>query len=259
MNYKIIPEQLYKLDKENLISDGGFENFNQVSGDCCNANPSQSKVFASKSEDAYQGIYSLNLTSENQCACINKPLENFNKNQLYFVSFYYKGDKPRICNWVAGDNKCIPDERLKTVSSWTNYKKIISFTNKSDSSSIYFYADSSGTAVTNLYDDLQVYRLIPIYTDFETAYKKFYRYPFNSKEQYIIKTDPVNIINSPGAEKLTDDGYYIVMGEPDVTMKFPWSEVTILLIMMFIIIRLLFTKPSDESVCNKNTSKTLNG
>ncbi|MFA7708323.1 MAG: hypothetical protein WCX73_05220, partial [Candidatus Pacearchaeota archaeon] len=86
LNYNVKPTELYKLNSENSVDDGGFENFNQTVGDCCNTKPSESKVFVSKSTDSYEKEYSVNLTSKFQCACINKPILNLNNIQRYFLS-----------------------------------------------------------------------------------------------------------------------------------------------------------------------------
>ena len=38
---------------------------------------------------------------------------------------------------------------------------------------------------------------------------------------------------------------FLVQGEPYVTIKFPWSELMIVVIMMLIVIRLLFKRQTD--------------
>ena len=42
------------------------------------------------------------------------------------------------------------------------------------------------------------------------------------------------------------EAYFMVKGEPIVTIKFPWTEVVIIMLMLFVIIRLLFKKQISE-------------
>lgn len=242
-NYNVKPNKAYVVNRENLIEDGSFEGFNEIPGDCCNKDPNKSGVFASKSEESIEGYYSLNLTSENQCACINKPINDFNKFEKYYLSFNYKGDNPRYCNWVRGDNKCLPDQKFNLSNEWVGFRDILKFTEKSISSSIYFYADSDGTkTVTNLYDNLQVHRLIQI--DPEGF--------FDSEEEYIFLTKADN--NVYDAELIseidtkTGEAYFLTKGKPNVTIKFPWSEVVIVGIIILIVIRLLFRRQEQKTI-----------
>lgn len=232
--YNVKPVECYVINSENLIDDGSFENFSQIPGDCCNTNSANSKVFASKSNNVYTGNYSLNLTSESQCACINKPLLNFSNSEYYLLFFYYKGNNPRFCNYVQGDNKCMPEIKFQGNDTWNKYQTILEFTNLSKNSLIHFYADSKGDPVTNLYDDLQVHKLTEISSNGL----------FTPDQQYVIKTNPDNHVN--GGEKLNDNGYYLVVGKPDITLRFPWTEIIILVIIMIIVIRLLFKKQLNE-------------
>ncbi len=43
-------------------------------------------------------------------------------------------------------------------------------------------------------------------------------------------------------DPLNDAGYYLVTGKPDITLRFPWPELILLLFMMLVVIRLLFKK-----------------
>jgi hypothetical protein len=247
MNYKVIPEEVYKLDKENLFNNGGFENFNSEVGDCCNANGGSPLIYASRSKDAYEGDYSLNLTSNNHCACITESVEKINPSFKYLFSFDYKGDKIKICNLVLKDNICNPYLTIDKTEKWTIYRNILILTNKSNQMSTVFYAESSGESVTNLYDDLQVHKLILITPSLSPD-------DYKQGQEYVIKTNPTNVISSICAkqykdsegncpvEKLSDDGYYLVRGAPQVNLKFPWTELVLIVIMMLIVIRLLFRK-----------------
>ena len=43
-------------------------------------------------------------------------------------------------------------------------------------------------------------------------------------------------------DPLNDAGYYLVTGKPDITLRFPWPELILLLFMMLVVIRLLFKR-----------------
>jgi len=262
LRYTVSPQEVYLIEQENLIEDGGFENFNDTAGDCCNSFSGNASIFSSQSQDSYSENYSLNLTSFNHCACITKDTLDFLNTNNYIISFYYKGDNPRFCNWVKGDNTCMPNQKLDPSETWTLYRNLFSYTNLSEASSIFLYADSSGQPTTNLYDSLEIHRLI--LTDYEELqdlndFKEQAREEGaielvssinadTSNEQYIILTKKDNIVHN--GEFLSDSSkedesgfaYYLVSGMPDITLKFPWTEIIIVLIMGFIVIRLLFKK-----------------
>jgi hypothetical protein len=248
MNYKIIPAEVYKLSSKNLIDDGGFENFKEQVGNCCPNPESNANIFASKSHNAFEGDFSLNLSSLNQCACITKSMLNFDNSKKYILSFYYKGDNPKICNLILGEGICNPNENFKHTENWTEYNTLLTFHNQSEGDIIHFYASSDGIqTVTNLYDDLQVHELISIKPSLNPD-------DYKQDQEYVIKTNPTNVIsticakqykNSEGncpVEKLSDNGYYLVRGAPQVNLKFPWTELVLIIIMMLIVIRLLFRK-----------------
>lgn len=237
LRYHVKPGEVFYLDKTNLIEDGSFENFNETVGDCCTTpeNAREAKISAFKSIDAKDKYYSLNLTSSNHCACINKKVLDFDNSLTYLFSFYYKGDNPKICNWVSGDNACLPVKQYEKTANWSKYGSITKFTNKSTSAFIYIYSNSDGTkTVTNLYDDIEFHQLIQMDLS----------YNFKDNERYVIKTDPSNIVHN--GEPLNDVGYYLVTGKPDITIRFPWPELIILLFMMLIVIRLLFKKHPEQ-------------
>jgi len=233
LRYHINPDKLYYLSKDNLIDDGSFENFNGTAGDCCNNQPGIPKLSAVKSIDAYNGNYSLELTSSNHCACISKKINNFKNSNSYLVSFYYKGDNPSTCIWISGENICKKEGgALEKTEEWKRFRSKLEFTNKSQDVLIHIYANSrDSNTYTNFYDDIQVHQLVEMNP-------RFYKYLEN--EDYVIKTDPSNVIHN--GEKLNEEGYYIVTGKPDITLKFPWTELAILLFMMLVVIRLLFKK-----------------
>ena len=232
LRYNIKPNEVFYIDKENFIEDGSFENFNQTPGDCCNGNPGNASIFASKSTDSLKGEYSLKLESSNHCACIAKNIIDLTNTKKYLLSFYYKGKNAKICNWIIGDDLCNPDANLGSSEKWVAYRKLLIFTNKSRDSLINFYANSDGrVTTTNLYDDLQVRKLTQVDPP----------YPYKPNEQYLIKTDPSNIVHN--GEPLNDEeGYYLVTGAPDITLQFPLTELILLLFMMLVVVRLLFKK-----------------
>jgi hypothetical protein len=239
INYRSEPSEVYKLDSQNLIPDGSFENFNQQVGDCCTTKETAKNaiIFSSKSTDAFDDSFSLNLTASNHCACISKPITNFDNSQKYFMTFYYKGDNPKLCGWTGGDNKCIPYQIFPSTLRWTEYKFLLLPTTNSLSSAIYLYADSyGGQTVTNLYDDLQVHKLIKISNSGN----------FLSSEKYVIKTNPENIVHN--GELLDDKGWYLVTGKPNITLKFPYSEIILMVLMMLVVIRLLLKKDEREVI-----------
>jgi len=241
LRYNIEPNEIYRIDSENLIEDGSFENFNQSAGDCCNAEPDKSLVYASKSIDSVVGVHSLNLTSKYQCACIAKPILDFDRNYLYLVSLSYKGQNPRLCVWAGGDQKCLINNNLDKRLEWGKYFIVVSYTDISLNSNIVLYADSrDGKTYTNLYDDLQVRRLIEIENQSE--------YQFNPEEEYVIKTKADNRVVGEMISDVGDDGraYFLVRGKPIVTLQFPWSEIVLVVIMLIVVIRLLFKRDDDE-------------
>lgn len=86
-------------------------------------------------------------------------------------------------------------------------------------------------------NNLQVHKLIPITPSINQA-------DYNLAEQYVIKTNPDNVISAICSEekltdegvcpieKLNDEGYYLITGAPDITLKFPWTELVLIIIMM---------------------------
>ena len=73
-------------------------------------------------------------------------------------------------------------------------------------------------------------------------------YPYEDDEQYVIKTNTANVIHNERYVKLTDDGYYLVNGAPDITLQFPWTELIILIVLIIIVIRLLFKKEISRTI-----------
>ena len=227
----IVPlNKIYYASETNLIVDGSFENFNDSAKDCCNDIFDIPHVSASKTTDAYSGNYALKLESASNCACINKKINPIQKNGEYLISFYYKGDNPKFCNWVIGEDLCLPLRIINGSQEWKKHTEFLKFTDNSLASRIYFYTDSKDKRkYVNYYDDLQVRKLIEIDNN----------YNFQDNEEYIIETKADNNING---ERISDiengEAYFLIQGEPKVTIKFPITELIIILIMLIIIIRL---------------------
>jgi hypothetical protein len=76
--------------------------------------------------------------------------------------------------------------------------------------------------------------------------------------QYIILTKKDNIVHN--GEYLSDSpsesgfSYYLVQGMPEITLKFPITELIIVIILVIIIVRLLFKK-SDEELQEEQAKK----
>jgi len=83
-----------------------------------------------------------------------------------------------------------------------------------------------------------VHKLIPIETPTE--------YNFNPEEEYIFKTKADNNVHNAELiseiDAKTGEAYFLSLGKPNITIKFPWSEIAIVIIMMLIVVRLLFKK-----------------
>ena len=142
--YQVTNYEVYYIAKINNIEDNSFERFNQKVVDCCTTpeNAKEAIIFSSKSTDSYDGGYSLNLTSSNHCACTSFPVIGLDNPAKYLLTFYYKGDNPKFCNWVSGDNKCMPVKYVDSSREWAEHKEVLEFTEQSLASAIYFYADS---------------------------------------------------------------------------------------------------------------------
>ena len=233
LNYNISPTEIYKVENENLIEDGSFERFNQTPGDCCVNNHGDGSIFALKSNISVEGKYSLNLISNNHCACISKKINGFYRNEFYFISLYFWGNSPYVCV----SSKCMPGENINLGNDWKYYNSIFSV-NNTDSLSVFLFANSDGIhKVTNLYDDLQVRKLITIENPRE--------YQYNTEEEYIFKAESDNKVKGEmisDTDAKTGEAYFIVKGIPHVTIKFPWSDVLIVIIIIFVIVRLMFKR-----------------
>ncbi|MFA6023465.1 MAG: hypothetical protein WC781_05240 [Candidatus Pacearchaeota archaeon] len=233
LNYHVKPLEIYKISLENLIEDGSFENFNQTAGDCCNANPGNASVFASKSLDAFAGKYSLNLTSYNHCACVSKGIKNLDSNQKYFLSFYYKGDNAKVCNLISEEKTCKPNNKFQKTTEWTRFNYLLLLNDGSRSSSLHFYADSSGSQVTNLYDGLRVSKLTELLENVELL----------DYNEYIIKTKVSHNVNGEMlGDPINGEAYYFIQGVPQITIKFPYAELGLIVVMILIMIRLMLRK-----------------
>jgi hypothetical protein len=226
--YNTRPENIYSPGN-NLITDGSFEHFDISVKDCCINRPGIAQINSTKNKETIFGKFCLELNSKNHCACVDREVLNFSKENLYFLTFHYKGDNPRFCSWFEGDEKCLPNKKLETTNEWTQQKGMLFPTENTEGILIYFYADSHGETVTNLYDDLQVRKLIEIDNNYE----------FKENEEYIIKTKADNNVNGERISEIENgEAYFLTKGEPKITIKFPITELITILIMLIIIIRL---------------------
>ena len=275
LRYHVKPNEVYELGLENKIDDGGFENFNGSANDCCSGRSGDAMVFGAKSSISVEKSFSLTLTSQNHCACFAKQVNDFSNKSNYLISFYYRGDNPTTCVWVTDDNQCVISKSFGNSLDWGYFSGLFIPSNKSNSMLIFLYAESDGKkTITNLYDDLEVHKILPVYAKqsdiYASSIKSFLNYwfnldldntyavSFNPDQTYIIKTNTDNTVSSINCEnnandtksceveKLNDQGYYLVKGEPDITLQFPWTELVLLIVIMLIVIRLLFKKSVIE-------------
>jgi len=43
------------------------------------------------------------------------------------------------------------------------------------------------------------------------------------------------------------EAYFLTTGKPSITIRFPWSEIVIILVMMIVIVRLMFGREERKS------------
>jgi hypothetical protein len=227
----------FKIETDNLVNDGSFENFSKSPGDCCNNFPGEKKIYASQSKEAILGNYSLNLTSISHCACIAKKIEDLNISSKYYISTYYKGDNPRIYLAMLGPNSWEGDHKFDSTEKWIKHQIIISKISEDVKGvSVGFHSSSNdGLPKSNLYDALQVNKLVQIQEPFN----------YQKDEEYIIKTKTYNKVNGEQIESINSEigeVYFLITGEPKVTIKFPLTELIIILMILIIIGGLRLTK-----------------
>ena len=129
--------------------------------DCCMGAEGEANISLEYVNDSSDGKLSLKLSSYNHCACVSKQLENIDFNKTYILTFDYKGDNPKYCLWVGGDDNCMPSKSLDTSSLWENEIETLNFTENSIVASLHFYADSSANEPkTNNYDNINIYELV---------------------------------------------------------------------------------------------------
>ena len=74
-------------------------------------------------------------------------------------------------------------------------------------------------------------------------------YNYNEEEQYIFKTKADNNIKGELISEIdakSGEAYFLTTGKPSITIKFPWSEIVIIIVMMIVIIRLMFGREDLE-------------
>jgi len=165
------------------LNDSSFETsiWQSTAGDCCNGNPEVANVSTTLSNDSSEGNKSLNLTSENHCACVSQVLPNLDKNSIYKINFDYKhisGTNPDFCVWDYGCNICLSEKNLDNSTEWKTYSNYLFSENCSksanlflysnqpsiqESGSLFFYSNSNGKeTTTNLYDNVKIEKISPL-------------------------------------------------------------------------------------------------
>ncbi|MDP2925335.1 MAG: hypothetical protein Q8N99_03110 [Nanoarchaeota archaeon] len=230
INLNIFPEETYRLSRENMIYDGSFENFVENVSDCCSNMPGKEDISALKSPDSIDKYFSLNLTSSNHCACINKEVDKIEKEKKYIFSFFYKGDNAHVCLLAEADNNCSIMIKVGKSREWNESVNIFSV-KKSQKASVYFYADSGGEKISsNFYDKAEIRELTKISG----------KGPFMENVKYVIKTKKTYTVNGYMIGEAEDNkAYFLITGKPKISEKFPINDFIALLIMIYIIIRIL--------------------
>lgn len=185
------------------LNDSSFEEsiWQPSVGDCCNANPGYPKISAELSDDSSYGDKSLNLTSENHCACVAQNIPEFNNDSVYKIRIDYKhitGISPKLCIWTNGCNKCSINRDLDNSTEWKTYDDYLTFEkcatkaniylysnqpSSSEPNTLYFYSNSNGEQTTsNLYDNVRVEKIAP------------------DEYSYVNELSPTNIFNDSSFE-----------------------------------------------------------
>jgi len=166
-----------------LVSDASFEQ-----GVWSNAVPLpsflQSEIKAEQSSDAFQGEFSLKLSSSQNNAVVFTPINNFTYGDVYKVSFAVKhieGNQPVFGVWENDTKSNIPDFNFQKVgpfgtskpqtyftalnvlpadNNWRRYEFILKPQDATQALGLAFFAlqPKSGKTV-NLYDDVKLERL----------------------------------------------------------------------------------------------------
>jgi hypothetical protein len=233
LKYQIISYESYIIGLNDFAIDGSFENYELISpGDCCKTKLGQPEIFGSITNfTSSLGNSSLNLTSKNHCACISRKIDNFNAENIYYITASYKGDNPRIGIHLFGPESHLIEKKFGVSNSeWKIFQQVITFSDSTQDTVINLYADSDGTkTVTNYYDNIRVRKLIAIDNN----------YNFQNDTKYIIKTKEDNNVNGEIISEIKNgEAYFLIEGKPKVTIKFPLIELIIILIILLIIGRL---------------------
>ncbi|MBR9704868.1 hypothetical protein GOV12_05630 [Candidatus Pacearchaeota archaeon] len=66
--------------------------------------------------------------------------------------------------------------------------------------------------------------------------------------QYVILTRSDNLVKNAEFLSSAEEGfsYYLIQGTPQITLKFPYTELIIIIILIIIVIRLLFKRSEYE-------------
>lgn len=104
----------------NLISDPSFEQ-GVWSGATPVPSSSRSEIAAVQSTDAFQGEFSLKVSSKQNNAAVFTPINNFRYGDIYKVSFAVKhveGSQPIFAVWENDTKLNVPNFDFKNIGSW---------------------------------------------------------------------------------------------------------------------------------------------
>ncbi|MBM3205546.1 DUF3367 domain-containing protein [Candidatus Shapirobacteria bacterium] len=168
----------------NLISDPSFEE-----GTWSGAVPMplnlKSEINATQSADAFQGDFSLKLSSNQNNAVVFTPINNFAYGDIYKVSFaakYAEGNQPYFGVWENDTESNLPDFNFQKINprwgtadpqtlfsvlqdlppdkNWRHYEFIIKPQDSTQSLGLAFFSLQLKVGKTvNLYDDVRVERI----------------------------------------------------------------------------------------------------
>lgn len=171
----------------NFITNGTFENqtLNLKAEDASVGQPGEAKVNAEISTDAHSGSQSLSLSSSNHTAYVAIPINNFDANRIYKLSFshkHVKGDAPFFSVWQMGINKPALNGTLKK-SGWTSKSFIFTPDQGATGLKLYFYSPSTGSITENLFDDIKL-EVQPVISTYITQTKSALSNPTLSVTNY---------------------------------------------------------------------------
>ena len=160
------PQSQPDVQSENLLPNSSFEagTWGQAEDGSKNS-AGTSRIRAETTNDAAEGKFALRLSSQNHTAFVSQPIDRFDKNRVYKVSFRYKhisGRAPSFAIWQSGAAISKPTKSLEKKKDWTYFETYFVPDRAATNLSVYFYAYSNGEDTVNLYDDVQVTQVSPV-------------------------------------------------------------------------------------------------